>query len=243
MLSPVDSGYPSISASGIFEAPSSTFVAASVEIDDLEPELPSTPLDIETAKEDSHTPLDPIDIPPSRVLEPRSELHDKPFFPPALEDASDLDPDADGVFCYEPPELESDDRDEETFEYKGVDWTPQILLRPPSPTQTQAPFTDLRSLSGSYHDHCSDFTQSLSATSIQVVMKARDHSPRISHPPDVTSKPAAAECTARYALDDIRVGVKDRRESKITFVTRCASVDDLGGKFRAINATNGNNSV
>jgi len=243
-LSPVDSGYPPVSACTIFEAPSSTFVVAPVEIDDPEPELPSTSLDIETAKEDTPTLLDPTNVPPSRPLEPGSELHDKPFFPPAMEDASDLDADADGVFCYEPPELESDDRDEETFEYKGADWTPQTLGVPLTPpTQTEAPLPDLQLLSGCYHAHGSDLAPSLSVTSIQDVMKARDHSPRISHPPDITSKPAAAECTARYALDDIRVGVKDRRESKITSITRCTSADDLGGTFRAIKATNGNNLV
>lgn len=242
MLFPVGSGYPSVSASTVFKAPSRTYVVASVEIDDLEPALPSTPLDIEAAIEDTPTLLDPTNILPSRVLEPRSELHDKPSFSPDMEDAS---ADVDGVFCYELPELESDDRDEETFEYKGVDWTPQTLEIPLTPpTRTQAPLPDLQSLSGSYHDHGLDFAPSLSVMSIQDVMNVYNHSPRISHPTDVTSKPAAAECTTGYALDDIRVGViKDRKESKITSITRCASADDLSGTFRAIKATNGNNLV
>ena len=243
MLSPLDSGYPSVSEipSTVFEAPISTSVIASVEIGGPEPELPSTPLDVETAQEDTPTLLDPTNVALSRVLEPGSELHDKPFFPPAMKDASDLDADADGVFCYEPPELESDDG--ETFDYKGVDWAPETLGIPLTPpTETQAPL-HLHPLSGSYHDHRSDLAPSLSVTSIQDAMKARDHSPRISLPPDVTSKPAATECAARYALDDIRVGVKGRREAKITSITRCISADDLGGTFGVIKATNGNNLV
>ena len=244
MLSPLDSGYPSVSENPatVFEAPS-TSVVASVEIDDPKPEPPSTPLDTETAKEDTPTLLDPTNVVPSRVLEPGSELHNKPFFLPAMEGVSGLDADADGVFRYELPELESDD--EETFDYKGVDWTPEtpgLPLTPPTETQTPSP--DLHPLSGSYHDHCSDLAPSLSVTSVQAGMKVRDHSPRISLPPDVTSKPAATECAARYALDDIRVGVKDRREAEITSNTRCTSADDLGGIFAgAIKATNSNNLI
>jgi hypothetical protein len=44
-----------------------------------------------------------------------------------------------------------------------------------------------------------------------------------------------------YASDDIRVGVEDRREAKITSITRCTSADNLGGIFGAIKATNGKN--
>jgi len=244
MLSPLDSGYPSVSENlaTVFEAPTSTPVVASVEIDDPTPELPRIPLDTETAKEDTPTPLDPTNATPSRVLEPGSELHDKPFFPPAMEDVSNLDADADRVFRYESPALESDD--EETFDYKGVDWTPEtpgVPLTPP--TGAQAPLPDPYPLPGSYYDHFSDLAPSLSVTSVQDVMEPPDHSPRISLPPDVTSKPAATACAARYALDDIRVGLKDRREAEITSITRCTSADNLGGTFGAIKATNGNNLI
>ena len=242
MLSLLNSGYSSASENSatVFEAPSSTSVVASVEMDDPEPEIPNT-LDTETAKEDISTLLDPTDVAPESVFEPGNELHDKSFLPPAVEDTSDLDADADCVFRYEPPELESDD---ETFDYRGVDWTPApetlgIPLTPP--TETQAPLPDLHPLSGSYHDRCSVLAPSLSVTFIQDVMMARDHSPRISLPLDPTLKPTATECAARYASDDIRVGVEDRREAKITSITRCTSADNLGGIFGAIKAINGNN--
>ena len=244
MLSPLDFGYPSVSENlaTVFEAPSSTSVVASVEIDGATPELPRIPQDTETAKEDTPTSLDPTNATPSLVLEPGSELHDKPFFPPAMEDVSDLDADADRVFRYESPALESDD--EETFDYKGVDWTPEtpgVPLTPP--TGAQAPLPDPYPLSRSYYDHFSDLAPSLSVTSVQDVMEAPDHSPRFSLPPDVTSKPAATACAARYASDDIRVGLKDRREAEITSITRCTSADNLGGTFGAIKATNGNNLI
>jgi hypothetical protein len=244
MLSLLNSGYSSVSENSapVFEAPSSTSVVASAEIDDPEPEIPNTPLDTETAKEDTSTLPDPTNVAPESVLEPGNELHDKPFFPPAVEDAPDVDADADCVFRYEPPELESDD--EETFDYRGVDWTPETLGIPLTPlTETQAPLPDLHPLSGSYHDRCLVLTPSLSVTFIQDVIKACDHSPRISLPLDATLKPTATERAARYASDDIRVGVEDRRETKITSITRCISADNLGGIFGAIKATNGNNDL
>ena len=239
MLSLLTSDYSSVSENSVtvFEAPSSTSVVASAETDDPEPEILNS-LDTETTKEDISTLLDPTDVAPQSVFEPGNELHAKPFFPPAAEDTSDLDADADCVFRYEPPELESDD---ETFDYRGVDWTPETLGVPLTPpTETQAPLPELHPLSGSYHDRCSVLAPSLSVTFIQDVMKTRNHSSRISLPHDATLKPTATKRAARYASDDIRVGVQDRREAKITSITRCISADNLGGIFGAIKPTNGN---
>jgi len=249
MLSPSNSALidcPSVSVvpSPVFKAPSSVSVVSSVEIDDLEPELPNnSPLDTDAAKEDAPILFDSSNNTDFREPESRSEFHDNdnPRFPPVIDDASILDADREGVSCYQLPELESDG--DETFEYKGTEWTPEALGIPPTPAaEPRAPLPELSPLLES-HDHFFGPAPSLPATSMPEVANTRNLSPQISRLQDVITMPAATECAPRYASDDIQVGVKGQREGKITSITRCASADDLGSTFEATQATHGNHLV
>jgi hypothetical protein len=218
-LSPSDStlfDYPSISVtfSPDFKAPSTVSVASLIEIGHLEPEPPNnTPLVSEATKGDIPTRLDPSNI--ARVPEPGvgSTLHDKSMSPPAIEDAPDLNVDEED----QQPDSESESEDEETFDYRGVDWTPEVLGTTPAPTaESQGLLPDLHPLSGSH-----------------VYEPA----------PSPSAKPAVRARVARYALDDIQVGIKGRREDKTTSITRCTSVCDFGGTLEATKITHGNYSI
>jgi len=222
-LSPSDStlfDYLSISviSSPDFKAPSTVSVASLIEISHLEPEPPNnTPLVSEATKGDTPARLDPSNV--ARVPEPEtgSTLHDNPMSASAIEDAPDFGVDGEGVSSHQQPESESESDDEETFDYRGVDWTPEVLRTTPAPTtETQAPLPDLHPLSESHF-----FERALSPS----------------------AKSAARACAARYALDDIQVGIKGRREDKTTSITRCTSVSDFGGTLEATKITHGNYSV
>ena len=208
----------SVTSSPDFKAPSSVSVASLIEIGHLESEPPNnTPLVSEATKED--TPARPDSPNVAHVPKPEtgSILHDNPMSPPAIEDAPDFGADGEDVSSHQQPESESESDDEETFDYRGVDWTPEVLGTTPAPTaESQAPLPDLHPLSGSHF-----------------------FVPALSPPP----KPAARACAARYASDDIQVGIKGRREGKTTAITRCTSISDFGVTLEATKMTHGNYSV
>jgi hypothetical protein len=199
------------------EAPSTVSVASLIEIGHLVPEPPNnTPLVSEATEEDIPTRLDPSNV--EHVPEPEtgSTLHDNPMSPPAIEDAPYFSADGEGVSNLQQSESECES-DDETFDYRGVDWTPEVLGTAPAPTtESQAPFPDLLPLSGSHF-----FEPALSPS----------------------AKPAARVSAARYALDDIQIGIKGRRGDKTTSITRCMSVSDFGGTLEATEITHGNYSV
>ena len=221
-LSPSDStlfDYPSISvtSSPDFKAPSTVSVASLIELGHLEPEPPNNnPLVSEATKGDTPARLDPSNV--ARVPEPETgtTLHDNPMSPPAIEDAPDFGVDGEGVSSHQQSGSESES-DDETFDYRGVDWTPEVLGTILAPTaEPQALLPDLHPPLGSHF-----FEPALSPS----------------------AKTAARACATRYALDDIQVGIKGRREDKTTSITRCTSVSDFGGTLEATEITHGNYSV
>jgi hypothetical protein len=129
-------------------------------------------------------------------------------------DASELDAVPEGPSCCPLPTPESDD--DETFYYKGVDWTPE---EPASLTRTQAPLPGLHPPLECHHGQIVVPTPSLSVKSIRDFVN-----------------------THRYATDDIHVGIKGQREREFT-LTRCTTVDNLSGILRATKTTDGNHLV
>jgi hypothetical protein len=206
----------SVISSPDFKVPSIVSVASSTEIDDPEPVPPnSTPLVSEATKEDTPTRVDPSNVALFPEQEPRCAPHNNPMSLLAIEDAPDFEADGEGVSCYQPSESESES-DDETFDYRGVDWTPGELGTAPGPTtETQAPLPDHPLI----RSHFFESTLSPSA------------------------KPAARVYAPRYASDDIQIGVKNQRESKTTSITRCTSINDFRGTLEATEITHSNHSV
>jgi hypothetical protein len=209
-------------------------VFSAVEIDDFELELPQNTLDTEAAKDNSAalSLLDASNMPhPQKEQEPGSDPYADGISPLVVEDASGLDANGNEVFHYQPSQAEG--RDEETFDYQGMDWTEETQESPPAlATEDQPPSPHF---SACLSDRCLGPVPSLSAeTSIPDVVDTYNFSPWSLLPSDVTPRQAAA-----YASDDIHVGLKARGEGTSASVNRCSSADDLGSKFKAAKAVHG----
>ena len=211
---------PLVSAtqSTAFEAPNALSVEPAVWIDDSEVKLPeSTSLDTEAAKEATLSLLDLSNIPHPRKPEPGGELQEDITSPPAIEDNCEFDTDEQDVFCYQPSKLGGGS--DETLDYKGVDRTPDTPKTPPAPlTEDHAlssPQVRLRSRCHSL-DSASPFSAKKSTSE---VVNIRIPSPRFSHPPDSTPG--------------------GQSEAEITFITKCASADDLASMLGTSDVTHG----
>lgn len=227
----IDAPSIAVTQSAASEALSNMSVESAVRSDDSEEELPKgTSVDTEAA-EGMTLPLPSL----SSVSQP-GLLQDNSMSSPAVEDACEFDVDEQDEFCYQPPKSEDDS--DETFDYKGIDCTIEAPMTPPTPTtDDQAlPSPHLCPLLGS-RDHSVGCDPSSSAKkSTSEVINIRSPSRRLSLPPD-------AECTARYASDDIQMGIKRQSGGEIMPITRRASANDLSGMFKTTtgNAAHGKN--
>jgi hypothetical protein len=172
-------------------------------------------------------------------LEPSGKLQDNSMSAHIedVEDACEFDADEQEVFHYQPPNSGSDG--DGTFDYNGVDCTPEAPRTAPAPaTEDQAlPSPYLTPPLGS-REHSLDRAPSSSPakkTTSEVIARS-DLSPRFSLPPDVTTKWAVAERAVRYASDDIQVGIKGQSGDEIISITRCASVDNFSSTFETTSA-------
>jgi hypothetical protein len=141
------------------------------------------------------------------------------------------------MFHYQPSK--SGDDGDETFDYKEVECTPEAPRTPPAPaTEDQALPSPHLIPSSRSRSHSLGCAPSLPAnkTSSEVSVTRSSPSRRFSLPPDITTNWAAAECSARYALDDIQVGTKGQSRDEIISITRCASVDDFSGTSETVPA-------
>ncbi|KAI0005561.1 hypothetical protein BJV74DRAFT_792784 [Russula compacta] len=214
-----------------FEVWSPTSVVSVAEIDDSKPELPqSTLLGTETAKEDASPQLDLSSIPHPQESRPGSELHSDHMLLLAIQNTCEIDPDGQDIFSYQPPRFDGDG--DETFDYRGVDWTPEAQLTPPVPLVDDPALHSY--LHGQFFGHAPSQSDEKSTSDI---VNTCNLSPRFSLPLDVIPKRTVVECAARYALDDIQVGMKVQSKGKITSITRCASAGDLGGMFETTKET------
>lgn len=203
----------------------SNMLVESVRSDDSEEEPPKiTPLDTEAA-EGITLPLPSLSgVPHPGILQDNS-----------MPSPDEFDADEQDEFCYQPPKSEDDS--DETFDYIGIDCTIEAPTTPPTPT------TEEQALPLSYicpllesRDHSLDCAPSSSVKeSTSEVINTRSLSRRFSLPPD-------AEYSARYASDDIQMGIRRKYEGEIIPITRCASANDLTGMFKPTEGNAGHGS-
>lgn len=170
------------------------------------------PLDIEAVK----TAVELPSVLLSQEPECRSEPQDDPTLPSAIEGACDVNSEHEAS-------LSDDPDDDETFDYKGVDWEPRAS-NPPPPTDicaTSSPYSSLELHSRTPSKAEYEPTPSSFATS--------------------SLREAALQSSTMRASDDIQVGVKCKNEAKIANNTRrrikYASSDDLRSVVDLFQAT------
>jgi hypothetical protein len=205
-------------------------VVSTAIIDDLKLEpLQTVLLDPEVIKERASPLLGQSDISEWQELEHKSELQCSNILSSAVEDARERDTDKQDASDRQSHDLECDN-DDETFDYKGIDWAPETVVIPPTPATAEVEVTpSSSSLLESRHDLSfgtalfSSEKNSEWASSPEPIIETGNIS--------ATFAPGSA---ARYALDDIRVGNKYKGDNETTSIIRSASADNLSSTDKTI---------
>jgi hypothetical protein len=213
------------------EVSGASSVASSAIIDDLKLEQPqSVLLDTEVAKDGTSLSLDQSNVLPSQEPGHKDEFHRSFVLSSAIEDSCELDADTQDASDHRSQDFECNS-DNETFDYKGVDWVPEALVIPPTPATEIQVTPSLGPLLESCHDVSFGITplpfdkMSGSASSPEPIID--------------TGTASAPEIATRFASDDIRVGLKYKGDGKTTLVTRCASADDVSGTLEPVKTIHG----
>jgi hypothetical protein len=211
-----------------------TPVVSAVMVDDLELEPPqSVLLDSEAVKDSTSPLLGQLSISQPQEPEHKNELLHNCVLSSVVGGARELDTDTQDPSDHQLHDFDCDS-DNETFDYQGIDWAPEILVIPPT-TVTEIQATPSSSpLLESRHDF------SFGAAPLPPEKNsASASSPEPAIDTDKISAAVAQKSTARFALDDIGVGIKYKGDSKTTLITRCASADNLSGTVELVEAIHG----
>ncbi|KAF8273857.1 hypothetical protein EI94DRAFT_1079414 [Lactarius quietus] len=161
--------------------------------------------------------------------EPEPERHGEPqdsstLLSTIIESACDVNGVHQASLSYDP---EGDD-DDETFDYKGIDWEPRA-----SGVPTPPPSSEICTIALPCSSPEPRFKHS------RAPLKSQNES--MSRSLSTSPREPALQSSTMYALDDIQVGVKCKNEAEVAYSTRRrfkrASADDLRAMIGLVQAT------
>jgi hypothetical protein len=197
-------------------------VVSTALVDELKLEsLQTVLLDSQVIKDRASPLLGQSNISEWQELKHESELQYSSVLSFAVEDARERDTDTQDASDRQSHGLECDS-DDETFDYKGIDWAPETVAIPSTPATAEVEVTPSSiPLLEPRHDLSFGIAQ----------LSNKKKSEWASSPESVIE---TGHISAKYALDDIRVGNKDKGDNRTTSIVRSMSVDNLSSMVKPI---------
>jgi hypothetical protein len=222
-----------------------TLVVSAAMVDNSKPEpRQSILMDTTVIKDGASSSLGQSNLPQSQAPEHKDGSQHNSVLSSAVEDARELDTDAQDASDYQSHDLECDS-DNETFDYKGIDWAPKELGTSPTSateircTSSSSPLLETRHKFSFGHAPLSPEKDSASASPSGPVSNTGKLSAVVSlSSPNFTLGQVAQRAAT---VDDSLIGIKNKHKSddEITLATRCASANDLSGMLEHVKATHG----